>query len=214
MGYNSCSKHPASAAVGRCSDCGVYFCASCRRFLNGVTYCRSCHQKRWYKENKQFKDKLQYGKYKTASKTSLSKTTSTFIQLLIFGIIGLIAYKVCEKKGFITKDSFSNLGDKIKNFNPNDSYSARITETKLNSFKKIVTIYSANNNGNLPDNFEQFLNEMFEDDQREINRKDAWGIEFVYRYNSANNSYQFISAGPDKQIDTDDDIIISNKKNK
>ena len=93
-----------------------------------------------------------------------------------------------------------------------DIYSAKTTKTRLTSFKKAADMYKASN-GNYPHTFDVFIDEMFEEDQREINKVDSWGEKIIYRYDSANDIYEFISPGPDKTFDTEDDIIISNKKN-
>ena len=214
MGYNSCSKHAASKAVGKCGDCGVYFCASCRRYHNGIMYCRSCYQKRWYKDNKQFKDKLQHGLYSSSTAQSSTSIISTFIQTLIIGILGIIAYKFADNKGWLTKENLNNIKQSVSSLkNPADIYSAKNTGTRLKSFKKIADMYKASN-GSYPKTFDIFIDEMFENDQKEINKTDAWGNKIIYRYDSSDDVYEFISCGADKTLDTEDDIIVTNKKNK
>lgn len=41
-----CSNHPASVAIGTCSDCGKSLCQACSLSVNGQLVCKACVQKR------------------------------------------------------------------------------------------------------------------------------------------------------------------------
>ncbi|MBP7652880.1 type II secretion system protein GspG [Candidatus Dependentiae bacterium] len=211
-----CSKHTSSTSIGRCGDCGRNICGQCRRYYNGTMYCKECNERIWYKNNKQFKDKLKYGKYKYSSAPEKSTLLSNFLQLLIIGISGLIIYKLGLKYNILPENlggTMKNTISKIQNFNPNDMYNEKLTKTKLKSFKRIFEIYRTDN-GKYPSDFNSFINEMFEEDQRELNKKDAWGNDFVYKVDNSKDIYTVISKGPDNRLDTEDDIQVSNKKKK
>ncbi len=87
------------------------------------------------------------------------------------------------------------------------------TRTQLNSLKNSIQMYQIRMNG-LPETLEALKDGPSDSSKQSkwvapiINEipVDAWSNDFVYSLNG--NEYEIRSAGPDGQVNTDDDIVV------
>ena len=100
----------------------------------------------------------------------------------------------------------------VANAQPKDALDeARAQETreKMAHLKELILKFSVANNGRLPPLL-SYLSQVRGKKDR-IPCRDAWGRRFSYE--SLNGDFAIVSAGPDRQFDTDDDMELIVRKN-
>ena len=113
------------------------------------------------------------------------------IVILAMAVVYFLFFGRAGKKGYIeaTMDANTRLR-------------TGLTETNMNSMEQALALFSANE-GRLPQNLKElFAARLFSGDP-----SDGWGTPLKYERLSDEN-YRLISAGPDRTLDTEDDIIV------
>ena len=78
----------------------------------------------------------------------------------------------------------------------------RVTKTSMTTIKTAITTYMADNAGSAPESVLMLVPNYIE----EGTEKDAWDLDYYYSAPGQTHAYELISAGPDKQFQTSDDI--------
>lgn len=80
----------------------------------------------------------------------------------------------------------------------------RVTKTSMTTIKTAINTYMADNAGNTPQSIAELIPNYIE----QGTELDAWEQEFYYSPQGRNQAFELISAGPDKEFQTSDDINI------
>lgn len=83
-----------------------------------------------------------------------------------------------------------------------------VTEKRMLDWGPILNMYMGSNfeNGN---SYPETLDEMPPDFTSELERRDGWGNQFLYRLIRV-DKYNLISAGPDGEFGNEDDVVMEN----
>ena len=90
-----------------------------------------------------------------------------------------------------------------------DEVRAQETREKMTRLKELIVRFRAANKGRLPPLL-SYLSQVRGKNDR-VPCRDAWGRRFSYE--SLNGDFAIVSAGPDRQFDTDDDMELIVRKN-
>lgn len=80
------------------------------------------------------------------------------------------------------------------------------TYTEIDSFKAQLTEYANENEGRLPENLGEWLNQNFKSAQKNDMSLDHFGTPYQVVLDQGTANALLISCGPDKACGTDDDI--------
>ncbi|MCR9075133.1 MAG: type II secretion system protein GspG [bacterium] len=80
----------------------------------------------------------------------------------------------------------------------------RVTKTSMTTIKTAINTYMADNAGTPPESISTLIPNYIEPGTE----LDAWDQPFVYRAPGQSQAFDLISSGPDKEIQTSDDINI------
>ncbi len=81
---------------------------------------------------------------------------------------------------------------------------ARVTKTSMTTIKTAINTYMADNAGTPPENINALIPNYIEPGTE----LDAWEQPFFYLPSGQNNPFTLISSGPDKEMQTADDINV------
>ncbi|MHA7814740.1 MAG: type II secretion system protein GspG [Phycisphaerales bacterium] len=80
----------------------------------------------------------------------------------------------------------------------------RVTKTSMTTIKTAINSYMANNAGTPPESINALIDGYIEPGTE----LDAWDQPFLYRTPGQNQAFDLISSGPDKELQTSDDINV------